>query len=264
MVDLRKRTWRQKDEAWNEICAVFNSNCPGNYPRNEESLKKFFDNIKKNVRKELAAERKEVVKTGGGNSESKLGRDPTIDLALNIMNKKTVYGLVNHFDSDYTPKEQQIDEESQECGIELNDDIIFDHSYSLEQQNEELDDSEAHPEESNNLLPQPGSSQNNPTHHWRYQKTINHRSKSMQPTSAELKQKWAKRRRPNIQQLTSSQLSEEYMKLAKIKLELYTTVEENSSRGRQREEDIFELEKKKLKLDVQLREMEIEKFKQSL
>ncbi|KAG5888851.1 hypothetical protein JTB14_037689 [Gonioctena quinquepunctata] len=121
-------TWRQKDEAWNKICAVFNSNSPGNYPRNKEYLKKFFDNIKKNVRKEIAAERKEVVKTGGGKSESKLGRYPTIDLVLNIMNKKTVNGLVNHFDSDYTPKEEQIDEESQECGIELNDDIIFDQS----------------------------------------------------------------------------------------------------------------------------------------
>ncbi|KAG5888850.1 hypothetical protein JTB14_037688 [Gonioctena quinquepunctata] len=85
----------------------------------------------------------------------------------------------------------------------------------------------------------------------------------MQPASAELKQKWTKRRGPNIQQLTSSQLSEEYMKLGKIKLELYTTERENSLRRRQRE-DIFELEKKELKLDVQLREMEIEKFKQSL
>ncbi|KAG5879955.1 hypothetical protein JTB14_024548 [Gonioctena quinquepunctata] len=144
-------TWRQKDEAWNKICAVVNSNCPGNYPRNKESLKKFFDNMKKNVRKEIAAERNEVVKTGGGKSESKLGRDPTIDLALTIMNEKTVYGLVNHFDSDYTPKEQQIDKESQDSKMK-----------SLMTQ-KPIQKGATTFYQPLNSKPQPGSSQNNPT-----------------------------------------------------------------------------------------------------
>lgn len=54
------------------------------------------------------------------------------------------------------------------------------------------------------------------------------------------------------------------MKLAKIKLDLYTAEKENSIRRRQKDEEIFELEKKKLKLDIEIRELEIEKLKQGL
>nr|CAH7765791.1 unnamed protein product [Callosobruchus chinensis] len=56
-------TWRQKDEAWDKITNYFNSQTT-EYARTKESLRKFYDILKKNLRKDVAEEKREIFKTG--------------------------------------------------------------------------------------------------------------------------------------------------------------------------------------------------------
>ncbi|KAL1492520.1 hypothetical protein ABEB36_010761 [Hypothenemus hampei] len=69
-------TWKEKEEAWEKV----------------------------------SEERKELFKTGGGMSK-KGWKDETTDLVLGLMNKKTVLGLRNPFDSDKSAIENTIDSE---------------------------------------------------------------------------------------------------------------------------------------------------------
>lgn len=92
-------TWRQKDEAWNKITANFNSQLPDGCSRSKDSLRKLYDNLKKNARKTVAEEKKEIFKTGGGTPDTG-PIDHTTELVLDIVNPKTVYGLENQYDSD--------------------------------------------------------------------------------------------------------------------------------------------------------------------
>lgn len=55
--------------------------------------------LKKNVRKEVAEDKKEIKKTGGGSFEYK--DDPVKQLALSLMNEKTVFGLDSEFGGDH-------------------------------------------------------------------------------------------------------------------------------------------------------------------
>lgn len=92
-------TWRQKDNAWNKITSQFNCQTPENHPRTKESLRKLYDNIKKNLRKDVAMEKHKIIKTGGGPLE-KPNKEATTELALGILNEKTVFGLENPYDCD--------------------------------------------------------------------------------------------------------------------------------------------------------------------
>lgn len=80
------QTWRDKNEAWIQITDAFNSRTPEEYPRTKDALKKYYDNIKKNVRKEVAEDKKELTKTGGGRPDIKT--NPIKELALGLMNEK--------------------------------------------------------------------------------------------------------------------------------------------------------------------------------
>ncbi|KAG5867946.1 hypothetical protein JTB14_020466 [Gonioctena quinquepunctata] len=62
--------------------------------------------------------------------------------------------------------------------------------------------------------------------------------------SEPLEHERSKRRRPNIQQLNSSQLSEEYLKLAKLKQEYYENEKEMSIRRREKRKNYLKLKKK--------------------
>lgn len=91
-------TWREKESTWKKVADLFNSQCPSGVHRPAASLKKYYENIKKNVRKDVANEKASIKCTGGG--KGYFENDPTMDLALEITNEKTVHGLVNKFDSD--------------------------------------------------------------------------------------------------------------------------------------------------------------------
>lgn len=90
---------QEKADAWNMIAGEFNSVSPNNIHRTAESLKKFFENKKKEVRKVVAYEKKEINLTGGGTTP-KFTKDPSHELVLSLMNNKSVFGLTNPFDSD--------------------------------------------------------------------------------------------------------------------------------------------------------------------
>lgn len=92
-------TWRQKDEAWEKITSNFNAQLPDGCSRSKDSLRKLYDNLKKNARKTVAEEKKDMFKTGGGTPDTG-PVDLTTELVLDIVNPKTIYGLENPYDSD--------------------------------------------------------------------------------------------------------------------------------------------------------------------
>lgn len=94
------QTWKQKDLTWDKITKLFNSQNSQNICRSKDSLKKFYDNLKKNARKCVAEEKREITKTGGGQTKISSSKDPNIELCLSIMNRKTVFGLENPYDGD--------------------------------------------------------------------------------------------------------------------------------------------------------------------
>ncbi|KAL1492300.1 hypothetical protein ABEB36_012773 [Hypothenemus hampei] len=87
IVDNKKtdnQTWKEKDEVWDKICNEFNSQSTI-YNRSKESLKKYYENKKKIIRKQVAEERKELFKTGSGIPKRRK-KDETTDLVLALMN----------------------------------------------------------------------------------------------------------------------------------------------------------------------------------
>ncbi|GLV54168.1 uncharacterized protein CBL_21012, partial [Carabus blaptoides fortunei] len=92
-------TWKDKEEAWNKISEKFSSAMPNMIPRSKESINKFYDKKKKEIRKMSAFQRAEHIKTGGG-VPAVLTNDPTNNILLQIVNEKTIIGLSNTFDGD--------------------------------------------------------------------------------------------------------------------------------------------------------------------
>lgn len=94
-------TWREKECAWKKIESEFNSQSPAGICRTVDNLKKYFENQKKATRKVVANEKRSFFRTGGGSSStSTVTSDPTFDLTMEIINKKSVCGLINHNDGD--------------------------------------------------------------------------------------------------------------------------------------------------------------------
>lgn len=87
-----------KNVVWQTITAQFNASCPEFVNRSTESLKKYYDNKKREIRKLKAEERKEVLLTGGGPPPRPDGDDHS--LLLSVMDPLTVLGDKNTFDSD--------------------------------------------------------------------------------------------------------------------------------------------------------------------
>lgn len=85
--------------AWRNITSEFNALAPSSCYRNLQSLKKFYDNQKKDLRKREADKRKQTYLTGGGRPPN-LIKEPTDDLLLSMVNEKGISGLNNAFDSD--------------------------------------------------------------------------------------------------------------------------------------------------------------------
>ncbi|VEN37327.1 unnamed protein product [Callosobruchus maculatus] len=145
-----------------------------------------------------------MYKTGGGLANHD-GRDPVTDIAVALINLKALVGLDNPYDSDNL-------ENPMKGQVDVHADI--DHTYTLDIADEILE-----------TLP-----------------TSSHTLK--RPNSAPLVNRWPKGRRPNIQQLPSIQLFDEYGKLAKLKLEYYEIEKENALRRREQKKyvSLFEAE----------------------
>lgn len=93
---------QEKNHTWKKITAAFNSVCPESRYRTMESLKKLYDNKKRDTRKEKAEERKEILLTGGGVPKKTI-KDPTQDLILSIVDPLTVIGGTSYYGSDSKP-----------------------------------------------------------------------------------------------------------------------------------------------------------------
>lgn len=91
-IDERIKTWRH-------IETEYNSNNPTGIFRDWETLKRLYENRKREVRKTLAKERQLRLKTGGG-PDVKVDLDPGDQILLEIVNHKTMTGLTNPVDSD--------------------------------------------------------------------------------------------------------------------------------------------------------------------
>ncbi|KAJ8913083.1 hypothetical protein NQ315_006584 [Exocentrus adspersus] len=107
----------EKVAAWQKITAEFNAVAPNLCTRSTESLKKFYDNKKKEVRKRVAEEKKEIYATGGGTKKD-VPIDSSQDLLLSIINTKTVFGLYNPSDSDNNIHKQNCEENVVEFQLE--------------------------------------------------------------------------------------------------------------------------------------------------
>ena len=79
---------------------MFNASSSCSIPRTTASLKKCYENRKKELRKTLAEERKDTLLTGGGPPTKKVKTNESDELLLSIMNKKTLVGLPSRFDDD--------------------------------------------------------------------------------------------------------------------------------------------------------------------
>lgn len=91
---------KEKKDVWIKIWKEFNSSSPNLYNRNPESLKKFYDKLKEDVRKRSAQNKMNLYKTGGG--EGKWIEKPGDEILLSIVQEKSVTGLYNYCDSDAT------------------------------------------------------------------------------------------------------------------------------------------------------------------
>lgn len=92
-------TNEDKEKAWQKITDIFNSQ--NTTFRSSETLKIFYNNLKKNLKKKAADYKKETHLTGGGSAPPDLTYSE--QKLLTILNKKTIYGLnANMHDSDAT------------------------------------------------------------------------------------------------------------------------------------------------------------------
>ncbi|CAG9773628.1 unnamed protein product [Ceutorhynchus assimilis] len=278
-------TWRQKDDAWDQIASLFNSQTPENHHRTKDSLRKLYENIKKNVRKDVAFEKREHIKTGGGPGDEPIW-DATTELALSIMNHKTVNGLPNQYDLDAQDNEipcQARTASSSTATVTENEDIdhsvspglapiIFDvckdipspgpstskPAISPRASGSRKDDFEPPcPETKASIIPPLTPSNNILNTNWGDFSAI----KLQAPVAAQLKQGCTKRRRPNMGQLSSSQLTDEYVKLGQIKMEYFEAEKKNAARHNERQEELFQLQKRKLNLEIAIKEEELKKIK---
>lgn len=114
-------TWKEKVNAWNKITDLYNSENANQEYRPVESLKKLYDNIKRNIRKEVAEEKTSIRCTGGGSGI--VVNDPNKELALSIMNTTSVFGLDNPLDPDSNDFNVVEDPEQGEIIIEFDREI---------------------------------------------------------------------------------------------------------------------------------------------
>ncbi|VEN51212.1 unnamed protein product [Callosobruchus maculatus] len=224
--------WKDKDQAWEKITRLFNSQTT-EYPRTKESLRKFYDNKRDN---------REIFKTGGGVRERN-NDDTTRDLLLDIVNTKSIFGLNTPFGGD---AEEAIN-------------IEFDGNAgkAINNENAEVIGHSSITEEHSYGLKEPSKKSRINDNNKNTQCIMDNDRENMRGLSQELRHTWTSRRRPKLQQLHSSKLAEEYSELAKIKLDVFKTEKENLIKRECREEELFKLQKRKLELDIQLKEIEL-------
>ncbi|XP_055851302.1 uncharacterized protein LOC129915671 [Episyrphus balteatus] len=241
-------TWKEKEQAWVRITNSFNALSGGACYRTTEALKKLYIVYKKDVRKEAAAEKFSALQTGGGNPYTV--KDPNFDLAVTIMNPKTVHGLPNSFDSDSV----------QNLFINL---VSDKENESPELENSVEDWSTYKPDQlrapvSKKLKPNSLEVANDVHFGLKEEENATLPVKNSEKQGAKrcVENNWSTRRRPIAASLPSSKISEQYSLLSKIKTELVQL-------QLQAAKVESELKKKSLELDIQIKEELLKKIKNS-
>ncbi|CAH1100913.1 unnamed protein product [Psylliodes chrysocephalus] len=210
----------EKKETWTKIWEEFNAASPSLVPRPLESIKKYYDKLKEDLRKRKGDLKKELYKTGGGvsNIPNELPGD---ELLLSIVHEHTVYGMNTNFDSD-GPAEVLQDETS-----------LFDDRFEMNESNDIAEDRSEKSEEKqdnptngdvSNIMKQNSELEFSPRDSKPNAVLKRNIEKVYTPSSSiNLKKKKTElsRRRPTvIRTLTSSRLGEKYEQLVNKKLEL--------------------------------------------
>ncbi|CAH1110451.1 unnamed protein product [Psylliodes chrysocephalus] len=89
-------TWKNKEEAWKNVERDFSST--SSTSRSVKVLKRFYNNKKRKHGNRFHCI--EFNRAGGGMPIVEVKDDPVFNLTLDIINKKTVFGLHNKFDDD--------------------------------------------------------------------------------------------------------------------------------------------------------------------
>lgn len=119
-----------KENAWQNIEREFNASSTTTTYRSRTSLKKCYENRKKELRKTVAEEYKQTMLTGGG-PLPKIKKDETDDLLMSIINKKTLVGLENPFDDDVEVAVIQANKD-------INSDIVFEYVMEVDDETQNL------------------------------------------------------------------------------------------------------------------------------
>ncbi|XP_071052990.1 uncharacterized protein [Onthophagus taurus] len=219
----------QKLSIWKVIADEFNSQSPNSCYRSVDSLKKYYENQKKILRKKVAEERKHIYTTGGGKQFTII--EPDDGLLLSLVNKKTLYGFQNEFDSDFIQnvEEHPIDP----CLTENNNTeettttVIEDYMDGI---NENLDQTNTKDITSNTLRQSTSS------------------TTSKKNNYSQIKRNKVSRRRPTtVKTFTSTRLAEKYEELVCKKLEYMECLKEE-----------HKLRMEALKLDLEIKKKQLE------
>lgn len=89
----------EKKEVWNKIEKEFNASGPIVAYRSVDSLRRMYENKKKELRKKLGEEKRQRFQTGGG-SMTPIVLDTLDKILIEILNEKCLIGLTNQFDCD--------------------------------------------------------------------------------------------------------------------------------------------------------------------
>ncbi|CAH1117627.1 unnamed protein product [Phaedon cochleariae] len=261
-------TWRDKNSTWTKIATLFNSQSPTGTYRDVTSLRKVYENVKKTVRKTVSDEKVSFKKTGGG--EASFNDDPTIDLALEVINTKTVYGLSNPFDSDCQGDKQEEEtvqpytEESFSCNAENVETVIIRMEDELDTPVDTVDwgdfkVSHLHTPVHSKL--KHNSSKAMKTTQLPAEKEFSAATNEPEPSTST---SWSAKRRPITSALASSDISKKYIMLADLKIQIAKhelgQVEISRTRKEQQDKIEFELRKKSLELDIEIKEAILKKI----
>ncbi|XP_036317996.1 myb/SANT-like DNA-binding domain-containing protein 3 [Rhagoletis pomonella] len=110
-------SWEEKRKAWEEIDLKFESQT--GIRRGPKNLREKYENMKKRTRKNLADEKRELYKTGGGQFQHR--PDKNTGRLATLMGQSAT-GLENYVDSDaivtYEQEPEYLDESMQSCTVE--------------------------------------------------------------------------------------------------------------------------------------------------
>lgn len=244
---------KMKEDAWRKIANEFNAEAP-NVHRSVESLIKYYKNLGKLTRAQVANLKLQQNKTGGGPNET-IENDPSFELTLSLLNKKSVYGLDTYIDSD-TPILLENDKNTEENVNDFSN--IWSHSHVIPIQlstpkSKELlfvNEEEIENQRNDNMTTISSEPQIAAKTNETQSTATTNDTQTPAPTS-----NWTQRRRPHLKKTSSNaDITKYYTKLAQVKLDMANKQEELLERN----EKNLDLQKQSLELDIKLKKQKLQ------